>query len=224
MKKLYIILLVAVIVSLFSHTVRAEKENDNIDAYSAFMNLPQEVLPIIDKSTRFEMLEYFRADSIYNATNKLNGISRIDSLTNDFIDVMVSEASHLSIKILPGKKGEKYIGVIYTFDGPAADSKLYFFDESFNALDTEKYFKAPKLKEFFDIPKGSITKTDELVDMISFPTIEYRFYSNSNDLSLKLTVGEHINQDDYNIMKLFLLPEVTYEWQNNKYKKLKSKK
>lgn len=228
MKRFFIISVLSVMSLMFglsmSSKVNIGSDSEELNAYKAFMNLPDDILPVIDKSARFDMLEYFLVDSVYKATNRLNETSYIDSLTNDCIEVAVSKASRMSLKVLSGKKNEKIIAVIYTFYGPAADSKLYFLDESFNVLDTERYFKEPKLKDFFSIPKGSITKTGELVDMITYPTIEYRFVPGKNDLSLSLTVGEHINQDDYNIMKLFLLPEITFEWQNGRYKQMKNKK
>ncbi len=225
-----IVLRTLLIVIVISRSFSIVAENDSIEqkkelnAYEAFLNLPDDLLPIIDKSARFEMLEYYLVDSIYNSTNQLNGQSHIDTLSNDYIHIAISKASDLSLKILSGKKNEKIIAAIYTYYGPAADSKLYFLDESFNKIETKKYFKAPKIKEFFYIPKGSITKMEELEEMISFPTIKYTFIPGSNDIKLELTVGEHINQDDYNIMRLFLLPGLTYEWQNGKYKKQKNNK
>lgn len=193
-------------------------------AKEAFLNLPNDIVPLISKSARFEMVEYYAVDSIYAAKNHLHGISQIDTLTNNFIKVKVNESASLSLKLLENKKGTKFVAAVYTFFGPTADSKLYFLNENMEILDTEKFFKTPKLKEFFSIPKGSITKISELEEMITVPTIEYLLDADSNDLTLKLTAGELISQDDYNIMKLFMLPGITYHWDNNKYKKVKNNK
>lgn len=220
---------ILIAVAFASSSATAKQTNNTPDtivwkAKEVFLELPDDVMPTIDKSARFEMVEYYAVDSIYAAKNKLRGTSTIDNLTNDFIKVKISNSSSMSMRLLTGKKQEKIAAVVYTVFGPAADSKIYFLDENMTLLPTEKYFKAPELKEFFYIPKGSITKISELEEMITFPTVEYVIDSENNDLRLRLTVGEHINQDDYNIMKLFLLPEIVYHWENGKFKKVKQKK
>ena len=74
------------------------------------------------------------------------------------------------------------------------------------------------MKDFFKIEKGSLTKMDELVAMVQFPTIEYRFSPDNTNLEGRLTVGQYIDADDYNIMKLFLLPQLTWQWDGKGYK------
>ena len=145
MKRFFIISVLSVMSLMFglsmSSKVNIGSDSEELNAYKAFMNLPDDILPVIDKSARFDMLEYFLVDSVYKATNRLNDTSYIDSLTNDCIEVAVSKASRMSLKVLSGKKNEKIIAVIYTFYGPAADSKLYFLDEYISTNNTRKGYK-----------------------------------------------------------------------------------
>ncbi len=57
----------------------------------------------------------------------------------------------------------------------------------------------------------------EIREMVPFPTVEYSANAENNSISARLTVGEFMNLDDYNIVKLFLKPEITLEWKG-KYK------
>ena len=96
----------------------------------------------------------------------------------------------------------------------APDSSIEFFDSSLRASDLKKYLPTPDLKDFFDIPKGSITSMKEIREMIPFPTVEYSASADDNNLRARLTVGEFMNTDDYNIIRLFLKPEITFVWKD----------
>ena len=102
-----------------------------------------------------------------------------------------------------------------------ADSKISFIDEYAQELKSEKFFKAPQLKDFFSIPRGSLTTMKEIEQMVGFCTIEYRLNASDNSLHAYLTIDKHINQDDYNIIKLFMLDSLVYDWNGKKYIKRK---
>lgn len=131
--------------------------------------------------------------------------------------------STLDLKVVKTKKGADLVVSVYTISGDnqASDSDLKFFDSSMNELPRDKYLKLPDLSYFFDIPKGSLTTMKEIKEMVPFPTIEYFLSPGSTDIKAKLTVGAFMDQDDYNIMKLFLKPEITYRWDGKSYKLVK---
>lgn len=187
-----------------------------------FIYLPQEINQINSNDSRIPMVEYYAlADSTVETFNYLGGVSRIKKMTKDFIDVKVSDASSIAIRLLT-QDDKRFAVVSHTVYGPAGDSEIYFIEED-EILDGGKYFKAPELKDFFIIPKGSKIKMSEIEDMIDFVTIEYRL--NESDYSLRaiLTIGEHIDKDNYNKIKPFIREEIVYHWNGKKYIKEKNK-
>ena len=189
-----------------------------LTARVAFTELQSPALEILKRTTRLDMLDYWDADSIYKAKNAVMGLSWIETLSPDYIKVRLSEVSFCEIKLLPEKNG-RIVMTIYTVGDSvqAPDSQVDFYDTSLRPLDRKKYFKAPDLKDFFEIPKGSMTSMKEIREMVPFPTVEYSANAENNSISARLTVGEFMNLDDYNIVKLFLKPEITLEWKG-KYK------
>lgn len=183
----------------------------------AFINIPDTILPLISRSTRMDMLDYFRVDSTYRATNEMGGYSSLEKVSGDYLKVRISDVSTLELKVLPWGKSGRVIASVYTICGPAADSELRFFSPDMKPVKCQKFFKLPELKDFFSIPKGSLTKMKEIEAMVPFPTIEYDLSENSCDLTGRLTAGEYINQDDYNIMKLFLRPSLQWRWNGSKF-------
>ena len=195
-----------------------EKKDSILTARKVFENINTSALEILPKSTRLDMLDYWDVDSIYKASNAMEGLSWLVKVTSDYLKVIITPVSELEIKILPEKKGN-IVMTVYTVgdDVQAQDSKIIFYDENLTELPTQKYLEIPQIKDFFEIPKGSTTKMKEIEEMIPFPTIAFSANSDNDNLEARLTVSQYINQDDWNIAKLFAKPFITLEWKKGKY-------
>ena len=209
----------------YSQDAKLQVENDKhmvdsvLNARSVFEKINTSALEILPPTTRLDMLDYWDVDSVYKASNVMDGLSWLEKVTPNYLRVRVSQASMFEIKILQAKK-EKIVMTIYTVgdDARAQDSEIKFYDANLALLPTAKYMEMPQIKDFFDIPKGSATKMKEIEEMIPFPTIAFSANSDNDDLKARLTVEQYINQDDWNIAKLFVKPSITLEWKKDKYK------
>lgn len=182
---------------------------------------PLEILP---KSTRLDMLDYMDVDSVYKASNVKEGLSWIESMNDTYMKVRLTTVSSLEIKILPVKKGQVVMTVYTVGSSPqAADSQVEFFDEDLKPLEVSKHLKIPELKDFFEIPKGSLTSMKEIRQMVPFPTVAYCAFPDSDALEARLTVEDYISPDDWNIIKLFVKPEIKAEWKKEKFETWKEK-
>ena len=209
------------------HLQASEKKHEKVEMKSdslftaryVFENLHTSALELLPKSTRLDMLDYWDVDSVYKASNIMEGLSWLEAMTNDYLKVRITSVSTLEIKILPDKK-EKLAMTVYTVgdDVQAQDSKLGFYDEDLNELPWQKFIQVPEVKDFFEIPKGSATKMKEIEEMIPFPTIAFSANAENDNLEARLTVEKYINEDDWNIAKLFVKPFITLEWKKDKYK------
>lgn len=222
------ILLLVSAIAVFTPRVKAEqlKTSDNLilsdstfTARNVFERIHTSALEILPKSTRLDMLDYWDVDSVYKASNAMEGLSWLEKVTPDYLKVKVTSVSEFEIKILP-EKTNKIVMTIYTVgdDEQAQDSQIKFYDESLTELDREKYLILPQIKDFFDIPKGSTTKMKEIEEMIPFPTMAFSANPENDNIEVRLTVSQYINQDDWNIAKLFAKPYITLEWKKGRYK------
>lgn len=182
-----------------------------------FINSDDSSLELIDKSTRMDMCDYYlQADSIWQAQNRLYGVSEIKKMTDNFAEVSVTEVNTVMIKMLP-VKSSRLIAIINTVAGPAADSDISFYNTDLQPLNANGIFKLPTLKDFFELPKGSPVEIEEISDMLEFTTMKYVVDEESNELKASLTIGEYMNEDDYNKIKPFIKDYVAYEWNGKKY-------
>ncbi len=203
------------IVFLVAAVSASSPASAGIVARYAFVSLSSPALEILKRTTRLDMLDYWDADSVFKASNAMEGLSWLEAAGPDYIRVRLTPVSVFEIKLLPFKN-KQVVMTVYTVgdDRQAEDSRIDFYDQAMNPLDSKKFFKAPDLSNFFDIPKGSVTTMKEIKEMVPFPTVAYSASADGNNLSARLTVGEYMNIDDYNIIKLFLKPEVILEWKN----------
>lgn len=194
--------------------------SDTISARRAFVEMPADVLDLLNTSTRLDMLDYFDADSIWSAPNTMEGRSELKSVTPDFIEVRLTAVSTLQIKTLPLKKGGDVVATSYTIDsdGSSADSRLRFFDADMSLLPSNKFFKEPQLKNFFNIPRGSLTTMKEIEQIVTFPTVRYDLSADSTTLKATLTVGEYVDADNRKIIELFMVPTIEYEWDGKMFR------
>jgi len=218
MKTVKLILIICI--GAIGLTASANEPVDSLTIRHIFSKLSEPSLDILPVSTRLDMLDYYDTDSIYRAKNSLGGYSELIKVTPGYLKLKISDASDLQIKILPSKKSGKIIMTIYTVGGDsrARDSELRFYNPALQELPGGKIIRLPKLKDFFSMPRGSLTSMKEIEQMVPFTTMEFNAEAKNSDLTAHLTVGEYINNDDYNIMKLFLKPGITYRWQGDKFK------
>lgn len=206
-------------------TIIVVEETDTIlpaTASNVFIQLPVNVLDILPKSSRYDMLDYYHSGTGGHVTNAMGGESWLLNCTEDFLEVRLTSVSTFQIKLLPRAKKEPIVMTLYTIGGDGrqpADTDVRFFEwPVLTELDRSKIFKEPRLKDYFFIPKGSVTKMKEIEEMIPFPTYEFTAAPGSDTLTGRLTIGDYLNQDDYNILRLFLLPAVDYSWNGRSFR------
>ena len=176
-------------------------------------------LDLLPQTARLDMLDYWDVDSVYRVKNALGGQSWLERVDPDWVRINVTPVSTLDVKLLPVKGAEVVMTIVTTGgEGQARDSSVAFYDaQTLAPLEVSRYFIPPALGSFFSIPKGSATSMKEIREMFPFTTVEYVLTPGSDAIEARLTSGEFISVDDWNIAKLFLRPEVKAAWKG-KYK------
>lgn len=192
---------------------------DTISVRRAFVDMPSSILDILNRSTRLDMLDYYDADSIWQAPNSMEGRSVLRAVTPSFIDVQITNVSQLQVKTLPWKKGD-VVAVSYTISsaGNADDSELRFFNSSMEMLPTSKFFPAPSLRDYVDIPKGSPMTMHDIEELIPFPTVRYDLSADSPTIRATLTVGEYLTREALAKVKPYLRRERVYTWDGSRFR------
>lgn len=190
-----------------------------LTAADVFVNLPVDVLDLLRKTYRLDMVDYFKADSIYAAPNAMEGTSKLVALTETYAKVEITPVSTLEIRLLPMKKGGKRIMTIYsigTEEGVAADSDIRFFDSDFKEIERKKVIKLPGIKDFFKFDKDQKEMYKKVDSIIPFPTMVIYASPDSDNVTFHLTSEGVTDIFEFDKFKDFLIPTLTYEWDGSK--------
>ncbi len=192
-------------------------EPDTLTAGEVFADLPLNVLDMLNKSTRLDMLDFYQVDSIYQARNSMEGLSHLDKVNRDYISVTLTPVSTLEIRLLPVKKGNLFV-TAYTIgdENQAYDTDLHFYNGSYQELPRDKYITIAQLDDFFNYPDKEIR--GKVADLIPFPTVKYTLSPESDTVTAELTVGQFMSAEDYKSLTPYLKGKLKYIWNGKRFK------
>ena len=189
-------------------------------AERALVDMPSDVLDIVPVSARLDMIDYLRADTIRYVPNAMNGLSRLrPPVTDSFVEMEITPVSTLQIKILQERGGENHtVGVSYTVGDTiqSKDSELLFFTSDMKPLKRNRLIRMARMEDFL-VPGMTGKEREELLSLVPFPTVEYRFSPEGTDLRARLTVDRFMSREDYARLKPHLVPERVFRWNGKKY-------
>ncbi len=189
---------------------------DSVTAPQVFMRLPLKTLDLLSVSSRMDMVDFFKVDSVYKATNSMGGESFLRQLSPEYLSICLTPVTEMSITMLPYKKG-KLVMTTYTIgdNDEAFDTDLEFFDAGYNELPREKFIRIPELEDFFNIPDKKVR--DRIEELIPFPTVKYMSDPSKGTLTAVLTNDQIISKDDMNSIKQYLKGALTYKWNGKRF-------
>lgn len=186
-------------------------------ATNAFINAPASIIPLLQRSTRLDMVDYFNSGSTTTSTNLLNGKSKITSLSDESITVSLSEASSLQMAILP-MKTDSIIMVIETVAMPAHDSVVKFYNRQWTPIE-ETLFSPPTLNDW--LTKEGSKQKEHVANKIKFIAAGCVYNPDSKTLTITNNTLETIDKEDYNKFSQLFQPSLTYTWNGRTMKSSK---
>lgn len=98
---------------------------------------PDSLFPYLDKAKRLELMD------VRETKNKLDGISKLDTLTSSFMQVSLNKLTKVQMKLVP-VDGDTLICMVKTYMLPESDSEVVFYDTNWRlkrrvALDWRNY-------------------------------------------------------------------------------------
>lgn len=186
-------------------------------AADALKTIPDKLMPLLDKNTRLDMIDYYNSGSSTPSKNAMAGKSRILSLTPDHAVIELTSASSCEIAILPAGN-DTLIALVNTVATPAPDSKLKIYTSDWSNDVTDKVFVAPTIDDWLtDEGKKNI---DEVETMVPFMLAGGTF-SNDGGTQYLLTnkIAQFLTEEVYKPMSSYFKPSITYKWNGKKLSK-----
>lgn len=183
------------------------------EAGKAFVDAPQSVFPLLDRMTRLDMVDYYNSNLATQSKNNLDGKSRITAMTPSQLDLEMTGSSTASLILMPGTPG--IISIITTVATPAADSRIDFYNSSWEHLTTENYFKRPELADWLT-PEGKQNMGD-VEAFVPFVLMSYSLNPESGEMTVTNNTSSFLPQEISEMVEGYLKPSLTYTWNGKKF-------
>lgn len=184
----------------------------------AFKSAPKTVIPLLNQSTRLDMLDYFNSDLETPSENLINGKSRITAITERTISIELTPASTLQIIALPAANKE-YVALISTLATPAPDSKMTIYTDDWKQNVTDRLFRAPEISDWLT-PEGR-KKVDRVEMALPFMLVSYGFDPATQTLTLTNNSSSFLASEVYEDIEPLMLKELVYRWNGKKFEAAK---
>lgn len=112
-----------------------------------FKQMPDSIVPYLVENNRLDFIDFIDSDMAAEVTNGLVGKSVLQKLTDAYLQMALTEASSLSMKLLdvtePVDSAQQVICLVRTYGTDLQESQISFYSVKWNQLPTEQYITIP---------------------------------------------------------------------------------
>lgn len=183
--------------------------------------MPDSIVPYLNHDQRAEMPSYASMHVDGTIDNQLGGKSRMDTLTADFTEVKLNEATTLQMKLLPTVNRDTVVCLLTTWtSGDNGESKIQFFTPQWQPLPVQRFLGVSSLQDFADQltirpDHLSTTEYEKLKAMIDPVMVEASLHAESDELSLRLSLPLLSKEDKEKVKAI--LASAQLKWSNGKF-------
>ena len=180
--------------------------------------MPDSVMPLLTKNNRLDFIDFYDAQMEAVVTNRLDGKSRMDMLTEDFLQIGYTRSTDITMKLLPVNDSTDILCMITTIKATANDSRIAFYDDQWMPLPATDYIIQPRIEDFRTTQQGdSATWAWSKLD-IFFRT--YQLSAENTELKCTLTTTDYLSPEDRTQVAPYISSEpLTYRWTDSKYQR-----
>ena len=92
-----------------------------------WLAMPNSVAPYLNSKLRTQLVTFNQTGANPSVTNLVGGETRLDTLTESFMQVRMSDVSTLQLRLLPRAEGDSLVCVVKTVAGPQKRSQVAFY-------------------------------------------------------------------------------------------------
>ena len=181
------------------------------DMRTIFLNAPDKIFPLLTGNDRADLVDFIEADMKAKVSNRLDGTSELHELGRDYLMLATTASSTMQMKLLP-VKDDTIICVVKTVKAEAADSRIFFYDKEWNALDGSAMFVYPSINDFF----ASAADAAAWSDACDIYLVSLALSAGDNTLVAEYTMPAYMNVDDAAKVKP-LLRKLVYRWSGGRF-------
>ena len=183
-----------------------------------FVNMPDQYIPQLESAWRKDLIDLYTSGKTARLQNTMDGYSRLDSLTDDYLLLQVTERSSVEMKMLPLVNNTYVICMVTTISGPVSDSRIDFYSTDWKPLPTADLFTPVSLVWFLneDVDCNAYDDAKARLDM---DLITYKLSPDKPTLTASYTTPSYLDKKAkekvLSVLKDY--PKV-YTWEKSHFK------
>lgn len=162
---------------------------------SVFAQMPLEVLPLLERNSRLDMLDLYNYKIQAKAENVFGGSSVLLAKTEDYLRLRLTEVSHWELKCLPLGEDRIYV-CVHSLRSGATDSRITLYTSDWKTMEPVTGFDCPPLQDFWQ-PADSISeeRRAELLAKLQPVHVEACWSPDAPELNFSVSVS-HLSSED----------------------------
>ena len=185
-----------------------------------FATEPGNIFPLLTRTNRLDMVDYYHSGQLVAIQNNLTGESRLLELDSAYLKVQTSGSRVVEMLMRQVGK-DTVITVIETVMTPVPDSRLTQWNVHWQRYVSDKLFSMPSIDDFL-VKKMSRELRADLQAAMIFPLIQLTFKGGNHDI-IEATHGldRFLAPEEYKRFAEYFKPSLSYRFNGLKIKPVK---
>ena len=181
---------------------------------------PGTIFPLLTRTNRLDMVDYYNSGQMVAVNNNLAGESRLMDLDSIYLKVQTSESRVVEMLIRKAGK-DTVITVIETVLTPVPDSRLSQWNVHWQRFTSDKLFAMPGIDNFI-VGKMPRELRADLQGVMPFPLVQLTFEGKNHD-TIKASYGleRFLVPEEFKRFASYLKPSINYRFDGLKIKPVK---
>ncbi len=185
-----------------------------LSAPKCLAEAPEAVIPLIDKNTRLDMIDYFMAGQSKASANKAMGSCSIVEMSDSSVTFMLTDSVRCQLFVLNPDSEAPVIGVITTYSDPMPDSSVAFYNTRWQKLPSA--WAQPGLSAWLT-PEGARSRA-KVEEEVPFILATFSYSPSTGRLVATNRTDRYFVSSDAPGSLALLKPELAYAWDGKRFK------
>lgn len=210
---------ILLILSLTLFPFWAQGTDADITIEKVFVAMPDSMIPQLEEPWRKDLIGLYKEGKEARLKNLMEGYSKLEEMSDNFIAVQITDRSRIEIKLLPLINNTHIVCLVRTVFGPIADSQLSFFTTDWEPIPNDGMF-VPADKEWFykeDIDRNNPDFLD-VQSRLDMNLFRYTLHAKDNDLTIEYTTPLYLGEEERTKASAYLknAPKI-YTWKSYRF-------
>lgn len=183
-----------------------------------FLAMPDSVMPLLTKNNRLDFIDFLDSKMEAIVINRLDGKSRMATLTDDYLLINYTKSCDVAMKLLPINDTTDVLCMVTTVRTMVDDSRVTFFDKAWQPLDALTLLEEPMLDDFRNAVKSDSADVAWRKMDVFFKT--YRLSPDDASMICRLTTLDYLNEEDRKAVCPYMSGDsLVLTWAEGRYSK-----